>query len=318
MRRGLLLALVGVAAARGAIAQTGPEAARLPVNEHVLGWPAADTLYLSRQVVGRSGCAETGFYVLTLSPRSMRPLRVGEGVCELVGARHGAAITGDGKLVAGMRMAVDFGPVVVNLPDGVVEKRSIRCRLPAFEPHISPDGRWIAFDGMCEEGSHQVAIHTMPLEGGPHRTVVSEPGYMLLGPRWSPDGRWLAYVRAPEPGGATGGEDQVAVVEVDGGAPRVLATGRNPAWSADGGRLAYFSGDDIRVVGADGAGDRLVLRHRGRPRTVGGAAGGRLAWSPDGQWIAFSRSHPNGQEVWRVHVANGTLERLTGHPLDGG
>lgn len=316
IQRALLLALTVVATARGAIAQARPGATRPPVNEHVLGWPTADTLYLSRNVVGRSGCGDSGFYALTLSARSMQPLRVGEGVCELVGALHGAAITRDGTLAVGMRMAIDPGPVRVSLPNGAIGKLPIGCRIPAFEPHLSPDGREIAFDGMCEEGSQRVAIHTMPLDGGARRTVVSEPGYMLLGPRWSPDGRWIAYVRAPEPGAGTSGDDQVAVVAVDGSAQRVLATGRDPAWSADGGWLAYFSEDDIRVIGADGTRDRVVLRHRRRPGEASGVPGGRLAWSPDGQWIAFSRSHRNGQSVWRVNVANGTLEQLTHHPLE--
>lgn len=310
IRRGLLLALLGAAAAPAAPAQPAASDTR-PVIEHVLGWPAADTLHVSRYGVG-GGCSASGFFAISVSTGARRPLRAGEGVCELIGTLHGTALTRDGTRAVGIR---GFRPVVVDLADGTARPLSIPCRLPGFEPDLSPDGRTLAFDGACEAGVDRFAIHTIPLAGGAHRTVRSEPGNMLMAPRWSPDGRSLAYLRTPEPGSGNADRDRIAIVAADGGEPRLLESGGIPAWSPDGAWLAYLSGGEaLHVVAADGSGDRVVFRHRGQPRRSDGQPGGSLAWSPDGEWIAFSRAHPDGQSVWRVHVATGRLEQVTRHP----
>jgi len=54
----------------------------------------------------------------------------------------------------------------------------------------------------------------------------------------------------------------------------------SPVWSPDGRSIAYLSirtGHEIRVMNADGTGERTIARNAFEP-----------AWSPDGRWIAFS------------------------------
>jgi Tol biopolymer transport system component len=91
-----------------------------------------------------------------------------------------------------------------------------------------------------------------------------------------------------------------------------------PAWSPDGRQIAFVRGDSSFPFGrstfslylrdADGSVRRLT-----RCGSCGRQYGGRLSWSPDGSWIAFSReSAPRGaQSLWAVDTAGGTLRRLT-------
>ena len=66
-----------------------------------------------------------------------------------------------------------------------------------------------------------------------------------------------------------------------------------PDWSADGSRLAYFSGDRLSTIAADGSG------HAQLPLDPATAA--RPSLSPDGKQIAYTRV--SGGKQW-VYVAN--------------
>ncbi len=68
---------------------------------------------------------------------------------------------------------------------------------------------------------------------------------------WSPHGLYVAV---------TGG-GQLTAVEPDGTVRWALSRARpvrDPAWSADGERIAYLEGEDLRLVAGDGSGDRLL------------------------------------------------------------
>ena len=58
--------------------------------------------------------------------------------------------------------------------------------------------------------------------------------------------------------------------------------GTEPAWSPDGGRVAFGRGTQLWVMDADGS----------DARPLDGATGAEAAWSPDGRrrWIAFAAS----------------------------
>lgn len=78
-----------------------------------------------------------------------------------------------------------------------------------------------------------------------------------------------------------------------------LALGRAPAWSPDGSKIAFLSGDppDIYVMNADGSG---AVNLTNSPE---GEFGG-VAWSPDGQKIAYTVRVNVAAYDWDVFVMN--------------
>ncbi len=101
-------------------------------------------------------------------------------------------------------------------------------------------------------------------------------------PRWSPSGRWLAFRKG----------EQVWTIQADGSGAHPLASGASIgafAWAPTDDRLAYATWDELYGVNADGS--RLVNLLSSSPDVPRRL--GRIAWSPDGQWIAYE-----WQEQW--------------------
>jgi Tol biopolymer transport system component len=91
-------------------------------------------------------------------------------------------------------------------------------------------------------------------------------------------------------------------VEVEDPPARVDILETDPAWSPDGGRIAYYRipsywGDStgIVVMNADGTERRLLID------------GNMPAWRPDGAELAFVR----GTQIWVIDVRSGDTRQLT-------
>ncbi len=112
-------------------------------------------------------------------------------------------------------------------------------------------------------------------------------------PRWSPSGEWLAFRK----------DVQVWLIRADGSDLHPIDK-RGPvsvfAWSSVENRLAYVAGSGIlrlEVINADGTDPATLI-----PLsicTVGIL--GRIAWSPDGRWIAYGwREELTYQGLWKI------------------
>ena len=146
-------------------------------------------------------------------------------------------------------------------------------------------------------------------------------------------------------GEATDGqENPVMTVNRDGTDLRFLAYGHNPAWSADGRRIAFESHGRIYIMRADGQdrqrvgpveawaatpawapdGKRLAVHTDSGLEVVDIATGRRslpvgtsfanayATWSPDGTLIAFASGEQN--EIYVVHPDGTGLRNITNSP----
>ena len=75
--------------------------------------------------------------------------------------------------------------------------RALPVKNPGFdvEPKYSPDGRWIAFARMRNEGSEEAVFVVRSNGGRAHR--LTPWGQFVEHPSWSPDGRWIIFNLAP-------------------------------------------------------------------------------------------------------------------------
>lgn len=134
----------------------------------------------------------------------------------------------------------------------------------------SPDGNAVAF--IADD-----VLWRYDMPAGTLSRIADAPSLVPLasGQRaaWSPAGDWIAF--------QSGGYDTTWLVRPDRSERHAFAEGVDFAWSPDGSELA-FTNRGISIARPDGSG----LRHLAA--TPVGTAVGSLAWSPNGQAIAYS------------------------------
>jgi serine/threonine protein kinase/dipeptidyl aminopeptidase/acylaminoacyl peptidase len=173
-------------------------------------------------------------------------------------------------------------------------------------PAFSPDGRYIAFH--TESG-----IFVMGATGESLRRLTRSG----FDPAWSPDGKRIAFTgneATDDPRGRNTRDNPLLVVDVAGGAPRILLQTdvMQPRWSPDGQRIAYWSSDasgrrDVYTVSSAGGKETVVAVTSDAPLDWS------PAWSPDSRWLYFSSDRSGTMTLWRTRI-DSTNGRLKGQP----
>jgi tricorn protease len=170
---------------------------------------------------------------------------------------------------------------------------SIHGELAALEPHLAGvlpaavENIALSPTGVRVVAEARGDIFTLPAEKGDIRNLTNTAGSAERDPSWSPDGKSIAYFSDAS------GEYQLYIRDQDGlSQPKVIDLAPNPSfyygphWSPDSKRIA-FTDKHLRIWYVDVAGGKPVKIDTGLRGGFG--AGTQLSWSPDSQWIAYTR-----------------------------
>src|SRR5436190_627537 len=158
-------------------------------------------------------------------------------------------------------------------------------------PSWSPDGRELVF--LSARGPKGGIVVARPDGTNRHRLVRASIPTQVV---WSPAGDRIAYVA----------DDGLSVIGSGGMAQWTVSPAGDPAWSADGDKLAFAGGEEgpIQVVSADGASVRSLTRTRP-------AFSSPLRWSGDSRRLLFSLCPGLGAcHVDVADVATGAVRTL--------
>jgi dipeptidyl aminopeptidase/acylaminoacyl peptidase len=185
-------------------------------------------------------------------------------------------------------------------------------------PAWSPDGQWIAFlgkEGKDAERYNTWNLYTMEAHAGAApRKITNYDGVHATAsraqPEWSPDGKRLVYL---ESGGAKNSAynmSRLAVIAVDGGAPKLLADKldrpvSSPRFTPDGSAILFLVSDDrseypARISANGGVVERLL---------PGPGIVSALAQGKDGRLAVLAANDGSHLEVHAFE--NGSLRALT-------
>jgi Tol biopolymer transport system component len=184
-----------------------------------------------------------------------------------------------------------------------------RGELGEESPTWSPDGKYLAFSTRSPEWNifppSQSAIYVMNADGTNPINLTQNDKADEVSPTWSPDGKYIAFsksiitVRFLVESNYYIPPSDLYVMNADGTNPINLTQSEKadeffPAWSPDGKYIAFskrsnvspndHSPSDIYVMNADGT-NPINLTQSDEADELS------PAWSPDGKYIAFSKSH---------------------------
>jgi Tol biopolymer transport system component len=184
----------------------------------------------------------------------------------------------------------------------------------------SPDGRTLVYDRFQNENWD---IYTV--EVCEETTCDPRPRRLTSGlaldarPAWSPDGQQIVFLSTRTD------QLEIFVMDTDGSQQRRLTQNSNasiepPKWSPDGSQLLFVSirPDNPDIFVMDSTCGDLPDGCEGHIRnlTQHPAVDSQPAWSPDGQWVAFTSRRDGDFEIYVVSAEGGEPRNLTNFPAE--
>ena len=284
---------------------------------------------------GSTGEGTAGLYVVGAD---------GSGLHQLAANAFDAAVSPDGRRIAFVR----DGAIWLMGRDGSDQSRLTApgpwlpdqdfpggSLIGDLTPAWSSDGRSIYFSRLYRKTASG-SLFSVNRDGSGLRRLVagqSDTGTAGYGschdsPSASPHGRFVAFSSTSDCGHGYPASIRFVTPSGQETTPSFLFPAdpsgelitRSPAWSPTGDRLAYDVVDtselaEGRIRGASGI--YVSGRSPIKPKRVAGESGSNPAWSPDGSWIAYTKTADNGSgRVWLVRPDGGGAHLVVDTPFD--
>jgi Tol biopolymer transport system component/uncharacterized protein YjbI with pentapeptide repeats len=175
----------------------------------------------------------------------------------------------------------------------------------------SPDSKKIAFaivsstsDSSASASDEDSDLYVRRTDGSDLTRLTNTPDDGEWGPVWSPDGTKIAFSITD----AVSFDTNTYVMNPDGSGQEHLTDGFSPVWSPDSKKIAIQRGNGIYVMNADGTCERhLTNLDYLKPGVLENA----LAWSPDGEQIAFKSANSGNNDIYVMNADGSGRTNLT-------